>query len=230
MKSKILIIFVLISLFFTGCSALTPKESDKQTGIKNEQKLSFATQIDQLIKKGATVKEIDNPKLTLPADINEGQIKKYFTLDTTLFALVLLPSMNIPLSLPTNFTPSFSGVLIAKQGDTQWTKLVEIKDAGTIDKNRPSYTNNPYYLIVDNKQLLLTVVDENGAGSGEGIMKVFALSGTDGWTLKDCYYFGLHYSDPETNGDYFAFSTKFSEQTTEPKTTCINDVQLISKE
>jgi hypothetical protein len=228
MKSKILITIVFFSLVLSGCSTVSPKEPEKQTDIKKEQKTSFATQINQSLKNNFTITETDNPNLTLPSDINAGQIKKYFKMDNILFALVLT---QMPLPLPSDFTPSFAGVLVAKQGDTQWTKLLEIKDSGTTDAtNSLSFNNNPYYLMVDNKQLLLTVVDQNGAGSGEGIMKVFALSETNEWTLDGCYYFGLNFNDPEIDGDYYAFSTKFSKQTTEPKATCVNDVQLITNE
>ncbi len=127
------------------------------------------------------------------------------------------------LSLPSDFTPSFVGVLVSEQDDDQWTKLVEIKDEEATDKN------NPYYLTVANEQLLLTIVDQNGAGSGEGIMKVFALSETSEWNLWGCYYFGGGYSGPSTDGDYFAFSIKFSEQTSQPVGSCSN-IQLISNE
>jgi hypothetical protein len=97
---------------------------------------------------------------------------------------------------------------------------LEIKDSVTTDKN------NPYYLVTDGNNLLLTVVDQNGAGSGEGIMKVFALTQTENWELKSCYYFGGHYSDPSTDGDYFASSADFSKQTPQSIEPC-NNVQLI---
>lgn len=223
MKNKFLITIILTSVFLAGCSMLPPKESVKQLKNKNEQKLSFTTQINQSLKNGSTISEINNPNLTFPIDINDGQIKKYFKIDNVLLALVLRNSMNVVLSLPSDFVPSFAGVLVADQNDTQWTKLTEINDAQETNKN------NPYYLIADNKKLLLTIVDQNGAGSGEGIMKVFTLSETNDWKLENCYYFGESYNDPSTDGDYFAFSTKFSKQTLQPIKSC-NNVQLISKE
>lgn len=200
MKSKILITMGI--LFLAGCS--TPP---------------FAIQINQLLEKGFTIQTISNPKLVLPADIDERQIKKYFQIDHILFALVLRNSMNVILELPSDTTPSFVGILVAEQGQTKWTKLVTIKDSEAADKN------NPYYLLVDNKNLLLTVVDQNGTGSGEGLMKVFALTETSTWNLKSCYYFGENYNDPAIDGDYLAFSAKFSKQTPQPIESC-NNVQL----
>ena len=219
MKSKILITLVLISLFLAGCSTLPSNGYTKQ--VENEQKLSFTEQIIQSLNNDFTVEEIGNPNLTIPSDINAGQIEKYFKIDNSLFALVLRNSMNVVLKMPIDFIPTFAGVLVARQGDSQWTKLIEIKDTEATNKN------NPYYLIVDNQKLLLTIVDQNGAGSGEGIMKVFTLSETGNWILERCYYFGGSYNDPSTDGDYFAFSAKFSKQTSQPIESC-NNVQLLS--
>lgn len=205
MKSKIFITIILGAVFLVGCST-SP----------------FATRINQSLREGSAVEEISNPELALPADIDDGQIEKYFKMDSILFALVLRNSMNVVLALPSGFTSSFVGVLVAEQGQSQWTKLAEIKDSETADKN------NPYYLMIDDQNLLLTVVDQNGAGSGEGIMKVFALTKANNWGLKSCYYFGENYADPAISGDYFAFSAVFSEQTPEPMESC-NNVQLIPR-
>lgn len=228
-KGKIIIpaFIMIMAVFLFGIMAyfslLKPEGTNEQTNNANEQNISFTAQITQLLKKGTAVQEISNLNLILPSDINTGQIEKYFKMDNILFALVLRNSMNVVLTLPSSFTPMFSGVLVAKQGNTQWSKLIEIKDTKATDKN------NPYYLMVDKQKLLLTVVDQNGAGSGEGIEKVFALSETNNWTLENCYYFGGSYSDPATDGDYFAFSTKFSSQTSQPIESC-NNVVMITEE
>lgn len=197
----------------------TPAPTPAQTPT---EKIGFAARIQQSLAKGATVQEIANPKLALPSGIVEGQIKKYFKLDNLLFALVLRNSVNVVLNLPQDFTPSFAGVLAAAQGDAQWTKLAEIKDGPASEKN------NPYYLLVDGQKLFVTVVDHNGAGSGEGLMKVFRLTPKNIWELAGCYYFGGNYNDVATSGDYFAFSAKLSKQSPQPLKSCQN-VQLISQ-
>lgn len=223
MKTKILITLVAVGLLLTGFAVLAAKKPIRQVENKNDPKITFTTQINRSLKNGVVVKEINKPNLSLPIDIKDGQIKKYFKIDDIYFALVLRNSMNVVLSLPFNFTPTFTGVLVAKQGDAQWTKFLEIKDADVMNKN------NPYYLVIDNKKLLLTIVDQNGTGSGEGIMKVFALSETSGWDLVSCYYFGGNYGDQATNGDYFAYSIQLSKQTIQPIKSC-NNVHLISNE
>jgi hypothetical protein len=222
MKSKILTTIILATVFLAGCSMLPPTQPIKLIE-NNEQKISLTTQIIQSLKNGSVITEISNPNLIVPVDINENQIKKYFKIDTILFALVLRNSMNVTLSLPADFAPTFVGILVAEQEDTQWTKFIEVKDTEEINKN------NPYYFMVDKQKLLLTIVDQNGTGSGEGIMTVFALSETENWELESCYYFGGSYNDPSVDGDYFAFSTNFSKQKSQPIESC-NNVQLVSNE
>lgn len=171
----------------------------------------YASQISDALLKGSTISEIENPNLTLPSDINTAQIKKYFKMDEILFALVLRNNMNVVLDLPTDFNPTFAGVLVANEGDDTWSVLTKIEDKADINKN------NPYYLAVEGNKLLLTVVDAGGAGSGEGIMSVFDLSNKN---LESCYYFGLSFNDPEVDGDYYEYSAKFSEQEAEPIESC----------
>ncbi len=218
-KNKLLTIAFISLVFVIFCIIFTSKDPIN----KSDQNLSFATQINETLNKGAYLEEIENPGLATPIDIHTGQIKKYFKMENILFALVLRNSMNISLTLPSDFTPQFSGVLVAKQGDSQWSKLIELRDVTKTDKN------NPYYLLNDNQKLSLTVVDQNGAGSGEGIMKVFALSDRSNWELENCYYFGENFSNPTIDGDYLAFSTNFSRQTPQPIESC-NTVQLINSE
>lgn len=222
MKKQIIIISAIASLFLVGCLIFLIKKPAKDAKNINKPTPSLAMQINQSLERGSAVAEIKDPGLALPSDIKSVQIQKYFKMDNILFALVLRNSMNVVLSLPDGFIPSYAGVLVADQNETKWTKFAKIQDVDETNKN------NPYFLLVNNKKLLLTVVDQAGAGSGEGMMKVFALSETSDWKLESCYYFGEGYSDPSTDGDYFAFSAKFSEQTSRPIESC-NNVELISE-
>ncbi|MDP3941957.1 MAG: hypothetical protein Q8Q49_06645, partial [bacterium] len=199
--------------------ALSSKIEDGQGENIHEQELSHTEHITQSLHNNFTIEEIDNPHLTLPSDINAGQIEKYFQIDNTLLALVLRGSMNVQITVPIDFTVTFAGVLVAQQGDSQWTKLIEIENTEVTTRN------NPYYLVVDNQKLLLTIVDQNGAGSSEGIMKVFALSETSHWKLESCYYYGGS-SDSFPDDDQFSFSARFSSFTPEPIGSCDN-VELV---
>jgi hypothetical protein len=188
---------IITGLFLTSCS------------LPQSQKIPFAMQINKLFADGAYLSEIDNPNLQLPSDINAGQIEKYFKIGDVFIALVLRNSMNVVLSLPKGFIPSFAGILAAREDDTKWNKWVEIKDEKPTDKN------NPYRFDAPNGKLLLTVIDQNGAGSGEGIMKVFSLDDTGNWNLDDCSYY--------TAGGYGVEPPKL-----EPTSTECKNIQLLT--
>lgn len=183
--------------------------------------IDYKVQIIDALKAGQIIKKINNPSLKLPPDINQAQILNYFQLGDIYFALVMQHSMNVVLNTPKDFSTTFAGILISKQGKSQWVSFTEIKDKGSNNKN------NPYYLWTDSNKLLLSVVDQNGAGSGEGIMKLFTFSNGGNWELIGCYYFGGSYNQPSDNGDYFAYSSKLSKQTQKPLTEC-NNVMLTS--
>ena len=82
--------------------------------------------------------------------------------------------------------------------------------------------NNPYYLWAQDGQLYLSIVDQEGAGSGEGNMKLVRLSATGKWDVVDCYYFGASYGDPQRDGDYFGFSQHLDRQEKESPSLCQN--------
>ena len=122
--------------------------------------------------------------------------------------------------LGANFEAKFFGVLVAKEGQTQWQELLTITDKDS------SPRNNPYYLWNDNKKLFLSIVDSGGAGSGEGIEKVYTLNNEGDWDLIGCYYFGGNYRSESLDGDNFAYSSKLDKQEKQSLDHCQN-VNLI---
>lgn len=161
------------------------------------------------------LREIDDPNFTLPEDINAGQIQKFFRLDEDYYALVMRNSMNIVLNVPADFKPKFVGLLKVEAGNTSWSKYLEI-----IDKVA-SAKNNPYHLWLDDGQLYLSIVDQNGAGSGEGIMKVFKLKGKKFISLG-CYY----YPGSESSLHYYS-NTRNIEMFTAQKSDDCNNLDII---
>ena len=213
---KLFLALIISGLLISGCAQIQTPPNEK-----------FAEKINQALLSGHNIEEIEKQNLKLPADIIEKQIKKYFKLDNMIFALVLQGSMNFDLEFPKKFTPTFTGILVAQQNKKRWTKLLEIKDNSYPPNYDGSVENNPYYLWSNKGKLSISIIDSNGAGSGEGIMKVFTLAQNEIWELTGCYYFGGHYSDSEMDGDYFAYSSQLSKQEPEPMKTCSDDVILI---
>jgi hypothetical protein len=201
-------------------SILTINETGQSpVPLKNTESVNNTRVVDAY-ETNLSIKKINDPLFKLPAYVNKGQIKNYFQLGDIYFALVMQGSVNVPLDIPRNFKTTYIGILIAKLGDTQWTDFT-----GIIDK-RSDNKNNPYYMWTYSNRILLTVIDQNGAGSGEGKMKLFAFSKNETWELTGCYYFGGRYNSSETDGDYFAYSSKLSEQEPAPLSEC-NNVTLI---
>lgn len=210
----------------TGISSTVPVANSPKPSLTTSELESigesYNTGIISALRSGLVVKKISDPALIIPSNINKGQILNYFQLGNYYFALVMQYSTNFDLKVPNNYKITFTGLLVAKQGDTQWSVLTEIKD------KQSDNANNPYYLWTDSNNLLLSVVDQNGAGSGEGIMKLFTFTSNGDWKLTGCYYFGQSYNVPSVNGDYFAYSSKLSKQIPKPLSECSN-VTLISK-
>ncbi|MCX6744113.1 MAG: hypothetical protein NTX82_01155 [Candidatus Parcubacteria bacterium] len=201
---KYFVLFFFITIFLSACSS---KQSTPQLSVNNAP-------INEPIADINTLDEITKPNLSLPADINSGQIQKYFLYGNIYYALVMQSSMNILLDAPVEFKPQFVGLLKANEGDNVWSKFIEIKDKIATDKN------NPYYLWLDNKQLYLSVVDQNGAGSGEGIMKLFLIA-DDKTALNGCYY----YPGTPTEIDYFSHTRNIGKFESQPLEIC-NNVQI----
>jgi hypothetical protein len=204
---KYLILLLFVALI-SGCAG------KKNTTNPIAQNLNLAEPLKEKTVSQASSEEIANPNLILPADVNAGQIQNFFQNGDLYYALVRRQSMNILTDTPSDFQPKFVGVLKAKQGDKAWTKYIEIKDLVATDKN------NPYFLWTSKEQLRLTVVDQNGAGSGEGLLKLFKIENNQS-SLIGCYYYPATGSAKE----YFSDTKNFSKFTAQPMESC-NNVEL----
>lgn len=178
-------------------------------------------EIKTALENKESLAEVENPGFTLPTDVSAVQIKKYFKLGGVYFALVLQSSLNVP--IPMDTSDSFVGIL-SKSGDqTGWEKFLEIRDRVATDKN------NPYYMWSRAGKIYLTVVDQNGAGSGEGISKLFVTDNGRNWEFSACSYFGMDYNN-EADGNYFAFSKNLDRQTRQATQGCKNvDLNLVEQ-
>lgn len=222
MKKIFLFLFVIFALTGCGKQIAAPANNNQPNAnsvanINAEIKPQlFVTMADmqKQIQNGAELSEASVLNVPLPEGILPGQIQKNFQLGDLYLALVLQPSMNIllPDDVPVNYTASWVGVLAARENDQIWTKLLEIKDQNQTDRN------NPYYLWLKDKKLYLSVVDQNGAGSGEGTMKVLTLDEQNNWILDSCHYFNGNYTD----GDSFIASQQLEVWDAKPFSECKN--------
>ncbi|MCX6739775.1 MAG: hypothetical protein NTZ49_00925 [Candidatus Parcubacteria bacterium] len=208
--SRYFVLFSLLALIFLSACGLKPNDRIIIAPNTND---NVANVIPAPVEP--VLREIDNPNFTLPEDINAGQIQKFFRLNEDYYALVMRSSMNVLLNVPADFKPQFVGLLKVEAGNTSWSKYLEIVD------KIASAKNNPYHLWLDDGQLYLSIVDQNGAGSGEGVMKVFKLKGEKFISLG-CYY----YPGSESSLYYFS-NTQNIEKFTVQKSDSCNNLDII---
>ena len=168
----------------------------------------FGEQIKENLARGDQFVVTKKRQLALPSDINDDQLAEFFEWGDLVLTLVRRKSMNVWLrAVPQNYNTTFSGILIADFEEGKWEKYLQIHDVSSTDKN------NPYYLWSTDKTVFLSIVDQNGAGSGEGIMKLMTMNDGETWELDSCYYFGGNYNIPSEDGDYFEYSKKLNQHT-----------------
>ncbi|MBD3362837.1 hypothetical protein GF362_03900 [Candidatus Dojkabacteria bacterium] len=206
MKKKILLRLLLvfaISLTISGCvnksNDTDSKSSDIQpnptetitittapvpTEISNEE-----LNLEEQISKSSSITKTDNPGFTLDEDIHPDQLKEVYKLGELYITLTQKPSVNIPINAP---NATYSGLLIGDNIDKLWEKLLLIQDSNETDKN------NPYALWLEDNKLFLTIVDQNGAGSGEGILKLYSTIDGKTWIKQDCNYYVPEIGSPES--------------------------------
>lgn len=161
-KITALILFILLPFFWFFIGFRLGAKS----GILN----SIYCPPNQQIKNGAVQAPL----------YNQDQIKKVVTGTAFDYGLVQRPGMNIPVYNGTDY----AGVVRKALGTTDWDEYLRV---GSIPD---SAKNNPYNLWPEEGGLYLLLVDQNGAGSGEGIAKLVRIDEEAATfeTVK-CFYF-----------------------------------------
>jgi hypothetical protein len=187
-----------------------PTPTPSQTFQKREFRLS---------RIGNIIDEI--PEFTLPPGLEAPQLLDAQIIDSTYFVKFLKSNMNFPIYS----SIQRSGMLYAKEGDTNWKIFYEITDLA--EQDHSSYKNNPYDFWREGDLYYSVIVDTNGAGSGEGNGKLITIDKqSKQWNIIDCFYYVPEsysqytsslpdstplsqaiqayngFSDPELNGDY----------------------------
>lgn len=185
MKKLILIIGLFLLTACTLNEIANP--IDKKKPAIND--ISLSDQILQSLEGGHNIQyEAIDGQQNYPDDVNPMQVADFFRLDDLYFALYRRSSINENIQA----SNANSGVLI-KQNEEGWGKWLTVKDSGS------AAGNNPYYLWSEQGNLYLLAADATGAGSGEGIAKVFqSADGGKNWEMTRCFY----WVGPEFNQEY----------------------------
>lgn len=177
------IILLAVYYLIVGLKNYSLRNLTELQKLPDSEKQQISSSFDEKLKEFEVIETI-NPKIIFPKNINSAQVSKYYKLDNYLFALIRQSSMNFDVGVPKNFTITFTGVLIS-DNQQKWFELIEINDKGISGNIR----NNPYELWSVNGKMYLSIVDHTGAGSGEGVMKLFESQNGFDWVQAGCFYY-----------------------------------------
>lgn len=199
---KRLFVFITLILLMTGC---TPERLQKDADVQADtqeivqpivpidttdnislpvgQELSIIEDIFTSLEKGGVISPyaVDSKEVELPSYIDSSQIVKGYKLgNDILFALYQKNSLNTPIQSDS----SQAGILVRRASDSIWESFLALQDTQVDAKN------NPYYFWVKDTVMNVLIVDVQGAGSGEGIAKVFQLNkDLSTWDMNNCFYY-----------------------------------------
>ncbi len=120
----------------------------------------------------------------LPAEIQPGQIGPAFSDGKNTYLFIEQPNLNYPLNNIVKDTISFAGILHSQDNGKSWRIFFSIPEVIKVSK-RPF---NPISIFIKDNRLWVDLVDDNGAGSGEGVMARFSYN-EQKWVKQNCYYF-----------------------------------------
>lgn len=180
---KILALILFIVLLAIGWIYIDSQDDDSV----EESVEEFSQVVDTVENQTPNLVEEDPQNYggaLLPDDVHVNQVFKTVGVGSGEYALIVRSNINIPVTTPAEFPALTSGVL-QNAGD-KWEWILQIEDITSSQDPK----NNVLDVYEENGSLQLLVIDALGAGSGEGVAKIF--SGADNgasFTLSQCGYY-----------------------------------------
>ncbi len=224
--SFVVLSFLFFALAGSGCVKTIPSEpTGSDAGVVSALR-PFVTasltaddvaEIRARIAAGATSARVPATSWSVPDGIDPMQMSQGVSLaEGVAFAFVEQPNLWNPLWHASGESAfgkpgdawtavNFAGVLFTRDGGTTWSQTFSIPPvAGTARQDGDLTPFNPMGMFLENGSIWLDVVDDGGAGSGEGIDVRY--SSTDGaaWKRTGCYYFNpdVYFDVSKLTGTY----------------------------
>lgn len=125
----------------------------------------------------------------LPGDVLTEQIGSKYSVSGNIYAFALQNNANFNIPALAGKTVKWHGVLRSTDGGESWNKFFTITNP--LDPklgNEIKY--NPVGGFLENSKMYIDIVDDRGAGSGEGNLIRFSTSDNgEKWIEEGCYYF-----------------------------------------
>lgn len=129
-----------------------------------------------------------------PSGIYVSQLKTARAFGETMYEFVLVPNANYDIPELKNLDEAaraalWHGVLIGEYGGEKWNKWFQIIDP--VDPaTKQAVKVNPVGIFMKGTAVYLDVVDDRGAGSGEGnLTRLQTKDGGKTWKTEGCYYY-----------------------------------------
>ncbi len=169
------------------CQRETPTDSRCE---KPKVMSSANSALQKALDEGAQIKELRAYQIkNLPEDIYEAQIYRTFEVNKEiLLATVYQQNLSSPVVIAGDPTINWKGILISTDSGKSWKKWYQTKDVFDSDGQPSRY--NPNYIFNDGNILYIDMLNDAGAGSGEGNLQ--RLSSKDGgfnWRQEKCFYY-----------------------------------------
>ncbi len=197
MKLKYIIVFLSITLIFSVLF------------IKNKYNNEIQQNID--INKEGDEEVFPLEECLSQINILPSSIYKNVKYGSKNYAIYQRCSMNIPHPKEVcDVKPQESGIIEISAENKKCTKILTVRDKTGYDTS----ANNVYDMLYRDNNIYALIVDQTGAGSGEGIAKLISSSDNGiNWKISQCfYYIPEDYKDintlldkpilPQRNDDY----------------------------
>jgi hypothetical protein len=179
MNKKTLFSLILSAFLLVSCSSNTEVKDNNLTLNMIESGIDLKVYLENGDSLEASSPEIIRAAFEDYPNLHSEQITAYFTIGDLSFAFV---------SQPNSWTPLLEVRDWEKEGNTAWSGLLvkHIKGPWEILFEIPEEDFNPLALRVEDEALVLDIVDDSGAGSGEGTLLRYAYP-FDGFTEENLY-------------------------------------------
>lgn len=203
MKRTIFVVILKLSVLALLSHFQRSKSRSSDTKVSTPTSDSITSNIDQNSLGDTFLRQYrlsEPPHLALPNGVYKQQvyiepkyIDNFYEYDGRYFAVYFQSNINFPIEKDNGG----SGILVANMADISWGKFIDIVDTNQAD-------NNPILFWRESGVFYALIVDDRGAGSGDGIAKLVEIneSGREFTTLK-CFYYSQE--------DFLTIVSKYNE-------------------
>ncbi len=204
LAAAVALMIPLASVLAGGPDPSPPNPHIRRVMQNRDVKADVARAVHDAVRNGGKVMRRDNvvPR-NLPKEIHPEQAQpgSVWQLGDILFFLAKQQSSNVHFEALNYGEADFFGVLVSVDDGSSWQVFYRLRNPDIVDGAQRLV--NVVGLSVSKHHLFLDVIDDNGAGSGEGHLSRFRThNGGKRWVRTACTYFMPDYYNAENFDEY----------------------------